>query len=102
LLAARLLAAENDIHVFEANNYAGGHTNIVAFEAFGKQYSADAGFMAFNDRTYPSFVKMLHALSETMEENRRHRGDLAMLVSFGSGYTWAGALLRRLDSGPGN
>jgi 3-oxoacyl-[acyl-carrier-protein] synthase III len=42
------------------------------------------------------------AFSEAMEENRIQHGDLVMLVSFGSGYTWAGALLRWLDSGAGN
>ena len=62
LLAARLLAADHDIHVFEANNYAGGHTNTVSFEAFGRQYAADTGFMVFNDRTYPNFVRMLQML----------------------------------------
>ena len=62
LLSARLLAADHDIHVFEANNYAGGHTNTVSFEAFGRQYAADTGFMVFNDRTYPNFVRMLQML----------------------------------------
>lgn len=62
LLAARLLAADHDIHVFEANTYAGGHTNTVAFETFGRQYAADTGFMVFNDRTYPNFVRMLQML----------------------------------------
>jgi 3-oxoacyl-[acyl-carrier-protein] synthase-3 len=42
------------------------------------------------------------ALSEATEEDRVHPGDLVMLVSFGSGYTWAGALLRWLDSSAGN
>ncbi|MBN1855237.1 MAG: FAD-dependent oxidoreductase [Pirellulales bacterium] len=62
LLAARLLASDHDIHLFEANGYAGGHTNTVAFEAFGSQYAADTGFMVFNDRTYPNFVRMLQIL----------------------------------------
>jgi uncharacterized protein len=62
LLSARLLAADHDIHVFEANNYAGGHTNTVSFEAFGHQYAADTGFMVFNDRTYPNFIQMLQLL----------------------------------------
>jgi uncharacterized protein len=62
LLAARLLAADHDIHVLEANNYAGGHTNTVSFEAFGRPYAADTGFMVFNDRTYPNFVRMLQML----------------------------------------
>jgi uncharacterized protein len=62
LLSARLLAVDHDIHVFEGNNYAGGHTNTVSFEAFGHQYAADTGFMVFNDRTYPNFIRMLDML----------------------------------------
>lgn len=62
LLAARLLASEHDIHVLEANDYAGGHTNTVSFEAFGQTYAADTGFMVFNDRTYRNFVRMLEIL----------------------------------------
>jgi len=63
MLAARLLAGDHNIHVFEANSYAGGHTNTVSFEAFGRPYAADTGFMVFNDRTYPNFVRMLQMLN---------------------------------------
>jgi uncharacterized protein len=69
LLAARLLAEGNDIHVFEANDYAGGHTNTVTFEAFGNRYSADTGFMVFNDRTYPNFVRLLRLLGVPARES---------------------------------
>ena len=62
LLAARLLADEHGVHVFEANEYAGGHTNTVTFEAFGGRYAADTGFMVFNERTYPHFVRLLQML----------------------------------------
>jgi uncharacterized protein len=62
LLSARLLAIDHEIHVFEANNYAGGHTNTVSFEVFGHRYAADTGFMVFNDRTYPNFIRMLDML----------------------------------------
>ncbi|UCG33713.1 MAG: FAD-dependent oxidoreductase [Phycisphaerales bacterium] len=62
LLAARLLADDHDIHVFEANDYAGGHTNTVALEVFGQHYAVDTGFMVFNDRTYPHFAQMLRSL----------------------------------------
>jgi uncharacterized protein len=92
LLAARLLAAENDIHVFEANNYAGGHTNTVAFEAFGKRYSADTGFMVFNDRTYPNFVKMLQLLGVPARES-----DMSFSVRCGrSGLEYQGSSLNGL------
>ncbi len=62
LLAARLLTDEHEVHVFEANDYAGGHTNTVSFEAFGQPYAADTGFMVFNDRTYPNFMRLLQIL----------------------------------------
>ena len=62
LLAARLLADEHEVHVFEANNYVGGHTNTVSFEAIGQSYAADTGFMVFNNRTYPNFTRLLQML----------------------------------------
>ena len=62
LLSARLLSADHEIHVFEANDYAGGHANTVPLAAFGRNYSVDTGFMVFNDRTYPNFLRMLHRL----------------------------------------
>jgi uncharacterized protein len=65
LLAARLLSADHDVHVFEANDYAGGHTNTVSFEVFGSAYAADTGFMVCNDRTYPNFLRMLQMLGVT-------------------------------------
>ncbi|MBP1610158.1 MAG: hypothetical protein H6Q04_2393 [Acidobacteria bacterium] len=92
LLAARLLAAENDIHVFEANHYAGGHTNTVTFEAFGKRYSADTGFMVFNDRTYPNFVKMLQRLGVPARES-----EMSFSVRCGkSGLEYQGSSLNGL------
>jgi predicted NAD/FAD-binding protein len=62
LLSARLLVSDHDIHVFEVNDYPGGHTNTVSFETFGRSYVADTGFMVFNDRTYPNFVQLLRIL----------------------------------------
>lgn len=89
LLAARLVAAENNISVFEANNYAGGHANTVTFEAFGKPYSADTGFMVFNDRTYPNFVKLLQLLGVSDRES-----DMSFSVRCGrSGLEYQGSSL---------
>ena len=62
MLAARLLSDEHDIHLFEAGDYLGGHTHTVDVEVQGDQYAADTGFMVFNDRTYPNFVRMLDLL----------------------------------------
>jgi predicted NAD/FAD-binding protein len=62
MLAARLLADEHDVHLFEANGYVGGHTHTVDLEVHGERYAADTGFMVFNDRTYPNLVRMLDLL----------------------------------------
>ncbi|MHC4178742.1 MAG: NAD(P)/FAD-dependent oxidoreductase [Planctomycetota bacterium] len=62
MLAARLLHEDHEVHVFEANDYLGGHTNTIEVEAFGRSYSLDTGFMVFNHRTYPNFVRMLRLL----------------------------------------
>ncbi|MCA9099564.1 MAG: FAD-dependent oxidoreductase [Planctomycetales bacterium] len=61
-LVARLLARGNDLHLYEAASYAGGHTNTVEFELDGQTYAADTGFMVFNRRTYPRFCRMLELL----------------------------------------
>ena len=64
MLAARLLADEHEVHLFEADSYVGGHTHTVDVEVQGNQYAADTGFMVFNDRTYPNFVRMLDFLGQ--------------------------------------
>jgi len=92
LLSARLLADGNEVHVFEANSYAGGHTNTVAFEAFGNRYAADTGFMVFNDRTYPNFVKMLRLLGVAARES-----DMSFSVRSGkTGLEYQGSSLNGL------
>ena len=62
MLAARLLASEHELSVFEAGDYVGGHTNTVTVDLEGESYPLDTGFMVFNDRTYPNFVRMLDLL----------------------------------------
>jgi len=62
MLSARMLAAGHEVHVFEANDYLGGHTNTIEVEVFGRSYRLDTGFMVFNHRTYPNFIRMLRLL----------------------------------------
>ena len=92
LLTARLLHKGHDVHVFEADSYAGGHTNTVSFEAFGNRYAADTGFMVFNDRTYPNFIKMLQLLGVSARES-----DMSFSVRCGkSGLEYQGSSLNGL------
>ncbi|MGH7964557.1 MAG: NAD(P)/FAD-dependent oxidoreductase, partial [Candidatus Binatia bacterium] len=62
MLAAYLLNPEHEITVFEANDYIGGHTNTLAVEMNAETYAVDTGFIVFNDRTYPNFIKLLARL----------------------------------------
>ena len=62
LTSAYLLAEDHEVVVFEANDYIGGHTNTVDVKLDGQQYSVDTGFIVFNEKTYPNFVKLMTRL----------------------------------------
>ena len=62
LVAASRLHREHDLHVFEANDYVGGHTNTVSVEWQGERHDIDTGFIVFNERTYPNFCRLLDEL----------------------------------------
>ena len=62
MYAAWRLAREHDVTVFEAADYAGGHTNTVDVSVDGRGWSIDTGFIVFNDWTYPNFIAMLREL----------------------------------------
>ena len=62
LVAAHLLAPEHDVRVFEAQAYAGGHTNTVRVDTPHETHWVDTGFIVFNDRNYPRFERLLRRL----------------------------------------
>lgn len=62
LTAAHLLCGEHEITLFEAGDYLGGHTNTLDVPHDGITYAVDTGFIVFNERTYPNFIKLLDRL----------------------------------------
>jgi len=60
VVAALKLHQDHEITVFEANDYAGGHTHTVDVSLADRDYAIDTGFIVFNDRTYPNFQQLLH------------------------------------------
>jgi predicted NAD/FAD-binding protein len=62
LVAAHLLSRRHDVVVFEAASYAGGHTNTIRVDTAEESHDVDTGFIVFNDRNYPNFVKLLDEL----------------------------------------
>ncbi len=62
LVAAYLLSQDHDITLYEAADYIGGHTNTVSVELNGRKYEVDTGFIVYNDKNYPNFIKLLEQL----------------------------------------
>ena len=61
-VAAHRLHREHDVTVYEAADYAGGHTQTHSVEQGGRRYEVDTGFIVYNDRTYPKFAALLAEL----------------------------------------
>lgn len=74
-VAARLLSSRHEVHLFEAQDSAGGHAQTVVCRAFGKPYHVDIGFMVFNERNYPNFCRILRHLGI-----RVRRSDMSFSV----------------------
>lgn len=62
LAAARQLATEHEVDVFEAGTHVGGHTHTHDLELDGRRVRIDSGFIVFNERTYPGFCALLREL----------------------------------------
>jgi predicted NAD/FAD-binding protein len=62
LVCAYLLSDEHEVTVYEANDYIGGHTHTIDVPLAGRTYSVDTGFIVFNLKTYPNFLKLMQIL----------------------------------------
>jgi predicted NAD/FAD-binding protein len=70
LVSAYLLHEDNDIVLFEKNDYVGGHTHTIDVEAGSRRFSVDTGFIVFNEVTYPNFLKLLRRLNVEYQKTR--------------------------------
>src|ERR1700712_2097097 len=77
---AHLLHPEHEISVFEANAYAGGHTNTWRVDTADETHDVDTGFIVFNDRNYPNFERLLRQIGVPWQ-----RSDMSFAVSDESG-----------------
>ena len=62
LVVAHMLHPRHEITVFEAGDYAGGHTNTIRVDSSDRSLNIDTGFIVFNDRNYPNFQRLLELL----------------------------------------
>ena len=62
MTAAYRLNRDNDVTVFEAGDHFGGHTYTLDVDLAGRTYAVDMGFIVFNERTYPNFIRLINEL----------------------------------------
>lgn len=57
----------HDVFLFESNQYIGGHTHTIKI-MHNKEYNIDTGFIVFNEKNYPCFVRLMKELSVSYED----------------------------------
>lgn len=90
--AAWFLQHAYDVTVFEAADYAGGHTCTVTVQEDGRAVPIDTGFMVFNHATYPHLTRLFRTLAVPTKPTE---------MSFGvqhrpSGLEYSGASINQL------
>lgn len=62
LTTAYYLSRKHQVTLFEADSRLGGHTHTTRVDWQGEQSAIDTGFIVFNDRTYPGFIRLMTEL----------------------------------------
>ena len=70
LTAAYLLNHDHEITLYEANDHIGGHTHTHDIEIEGKIWAVDSGFIVYNERSYPNFIRILDELGVERKPTR--------------------------------
>jgi predicted NAD/FAD-binding protein len=66
---AYYLNSHHQIALFESNDRIGGHSHTHHIDIFNQKVSVDTGFIVFNKKTYPNFLKLLHELKVPYENS---------------------------------
>ena len=84
-----LSRAGHEVTVFEANDYAGGHSHTVDVTLDGVTHPVDTGFLVYNERTYPHLVRLFDELGVASVPS-----DMSFACRVdGDGIEWAGSHL---------
>ena len=65
LVCSYLLNQKHDVTLIEKNDYLGGHTHTHHLNIEDQNFTVDTGFIVYNDRSYPNFMKLLARLGIT-------------------------------------
>jgi len=98
LSCAWLLAQRHRVTVYESADRVGGHANTVAIQAGDEKVAVDAGFIVYNETTYPNLTALFRHLGVVTQES-----DMSFAVSVDQGrLEYAGTDLRGLFAQPRN
>jgi predicted NAD/FAD-binding protein len=86
LVCAHLLQHEHELTVFEAGRHPGGHVNTIRVDAADETHHVDTGFIVYNDRNYPTFIRLLDQLGVATQPS-----TMSFSVSDGNGFEYNGA-----------
>jgi len=62
LTSAHLLQRDHEVHMFEANDYIGGHTNTITVSDNNRLVNVDTGFIVYNEQNYPNLCRLFDQL----------------------------------------
>ncbi len=93
ILSAYLLQQKHQVVLFERNEYTGGHTHTVVVPSGPDEgLPVDTGFIVFNQKTYPVFIRFLNQLGVAF-----HKTDMSFSYCCGrTGQTFASRNLNTL------
>ncbi len=98
LSAAWLLSQRHEVHVFEAEGRAGGHSHTVDASTAEGQVAVDTGFIVYNEPAYPNLTALFAHLGVETQAS-----DMSFAVSMDHGaLEYAGTDLRGLFAQPAN
>ena len=84
--ASLFLSRNNNVTLYEKNDYLGGHSNTKKINYNSKKIDVDTGFIVFNELNYPNLLKLFNHYNVVYEES-----DMSLSVSnLHNGLEWSG------------
>ena len=68
MTSAYYLSQYADVTLYEKDSRLGGHTATVDVNWNGSNYAIDTGFIVYNERTYPNFIRLMDELGIASKE----------------------------------
>jgi predicted NAD/FAD-binding protein len=95
LAAAYYLSRRHQVHVFEKEPRIGGHTHTVMVDHAGGPLAIDTGFVVHNERTYPTFCRLMRELGVETQAS-----DMSFAVTDREGFEYSSRGLRGFFANP--